>query len=45
MKEDYNADISNIVEFLKRFPKIQLFYELNMKHFMHPEKAEKTFTA
>ena len=44
MKGDCKADLSKVVEFFQRFPKIQLFFELNMKKFMQPEEIEKIFT-
>ena len=44
MQINCNADLSKVVNLFKKFPKIDLFFELNMKYFFKPEQAEELFT-
>ena len=39
MQINCNADLSKVVNLFKKFQKIDLFFELNMKYFFKPEQA------
>ena len=44
MQIDCHANLFKVVNLFKKFPKIDLFFELNMKLFFKPEQAEELFT-